>query len=342
MTKLFFRSAIAALLLVLFSCKREEVNFLGPAYISAPEGFAVTSFAATPSSVDFSSSFVEFNATFTHTVSWILTIKGQKSGALHEIRGMSNGLDNVPWRGTHDELAFFRRGETVTATLSFFGTSLTAATDIYISVAPDFSACGTFPKDGDFEDAPKITFPNWARFNVAEQGVDSMAVDFNGNIVPSIQGNNYYYIRGLGSQPVFVDGIQYIGLLSPALPADPDNVWANIYLYGTGDPNTLVNFELQEEDFDGTSPGYTGTDDDGFVATINAGHVGWKLFSFKYSSLLPSGAKDFGGSGNKIHEPHNLKFLVVVLLKANNPDKPVEIYFDYPIITVGGPFKPCK
>ncbi len=330
------------ILVLLLSCKRAKEPFLGPSYISAPSDFSVTSFTGTPNPVNFLTNSVAFNATFSNSVSWTLTITGQTSGAFHKLKGISNGFTDLVWTGNHDGVVFFRKGENAVATLSFFGTSYTSSISIAITQVPDYTTCGTFALYGDFESPVNVTFPNWAKFNVSEQGVDSMAVDFNGNIVPSVQGKNYFYIRGLGTQQVFVDGIQYIGSITPVLPSDPTTVWVNMFIYGTGNPNTAVELEYQESDIDGTSNGYSGTDDDAFVAKIDVNHVGWKLFSFQYSKLVPSLNADFGGSGNKIHEPNRLRSFDLILLKKSNPDAPVEVYFDYPIITVGGPFKPCK
>ncbi|MFN3406042.1 MAG: hypothetical protein ACK40G_18250 [Cytophagaceae bacterium] len=334
---------LAFLLSGLISCKREKTDFIGPAYISAPEGFAVSNFTASPGSVNFATGNVMFNATFTHAVTWTLTITGKTSGAVRIIQGTSDKLENVKWTGTHDGVAFFRRNEVAVGVLSFFGTNLTAeSNEVTLTGLQDFTTCGFFPRFGDFESNIRANPPYWNRFNVTDQGVSSNAVDFNGKPVPSVQGNSYYYMRGLGNDRIFVDGIQYIGGMPAGIPEDATKVWFNIYLYGTGDPNASVNLELQEADGTGATAGYQGEEDDGFVATVNLNHTGWKLFSFKYSTLLPSQSAAFGGSGNKKHEPHNLQHIVVALLKANNPDKPVEVYFDFPIITVGGPFKPCK
>ncbi len=345
--------SFSILVLLLFSCSREKTDYLGPSYISAPQGFGVTSFTATPSPVDFTVNPVLLNATFTNSVSWTLTIRGQKSGAIFERKGISNGLSNEEWTGTHDGIFFFRKGETAIATLSFFGTDLTYSVPVIITKPRNFASYGQFPLVGDFENPllvepqPPAYSPYWASFNYPTaipnvvQGVDSVAIDYQGNSVPSVEGSKYYYIKGKGDQQVFVSGIQYFGALTPVLPATPDNIWVNMYVYGTGDKNTAIELEYQESDIDGY-PGYQGYDDDAFVAHINIEHKGWKLFSFKYSSLYPSLNADFGGSGNKIHEPNRLRSFVMVLLKRSNPDAPVEVYVDYPIITVGGPFNPSK
>ncbi|MBX9850931.1 MAG: hypothetical protein K2X86_04150 [Cytophagaceae bacterium] len=345
---------IAGLLAVAPGCKREEADFIGPAYISAPDGFAVTAFTATPSSVDFTSGTVAFNASFTHSVTWILTIRGEVSGAVYETKGIGNGFSNLIWKGTHTGVIFFRKGENAVATLSFYGTSLTASSTVNIVNVRNFAAYGYLPLYGDFENfinasyGPPIVYsPYWAHFNFpnpipnVEQGADSNLLDYNGNIVPSVQGKQYYYIRGLGNQQVFVSGVQSHSN-PPSLPATPDNVWVNMYIYGTGDPNAGVEIEYQEDDIDGDAAGYQGDDDDAFVARITLDHKGWKLFSFQYSKLTPSLNAAFGGSGNKIHEPDRIKSFDLVLVKKTNPNSPIEVYFDFPIITVGGPFDPSN
>lgn len=332
--------------LLLLSCNRKDADYIGPAFVGVPDGFNVTGFSATPSPVDFTTDSVVFSATFSHKVSFILRIVGNQSGAVREFRGLADNLNinNANWKGFHDGLTYFRVGEDATATLSFFGTSDTYTTTISISVVRDFTSCGTFPQDADFETPANIVGPNWVPFNSAgaTQGVGATEVDYNGKTVTPVQGSNYYYIRGQGVQNEFVDGIRYDGPLNPALPANPDNVWVNVYVYGTGDPNLQINFEMKEADFDGGTAGYQDNEDDSMVATIFADHSGWKLFSFKYSNLSPSLAASFGGSGNKIYEPDRVVGVQVGLLKAVDPNSPVEVYFDFPIITVGGPYVPSE
>jgi hypothetical protein len=356
------------LLMVMFACHRDKVDFAGPATISAPEGFAATGFTAitaTPPSVNFITDKVLFNATFTSSVSWIITIIGQKSGAVHEIKGLSKGFNNIIWTGKNDGSILFSTGETVTATLSFYGIPLTSSTTVNITGVPNYSTCGIFAKFGDFESPPKIGSPNWNRFmavgshqgvaghNANGAGLDSLAIDRHGNPVQPFQGNNYYCIKGLGTQSVFVDGIQALKFQTPTplLPADPNHVWVNMYIYGSGDANAGVDLEYQEADVsNGPPPNYQGTEhsgyqpaeDDAWVAHITLDHIGWKLFSFRYGSLGPSSDILHGGNGNKIQEPNKLQSFDLILLKRTDPNSPVEVYFDFPIITVGGPFTPCK
>ena len=344
------------MLFVLMACKREPVSYLGPAYIAAPEGFAVTSFTGTPSPVNFQTTTVAFNATFTHTVTYSLTIVGQTSGAKLVRSGVANGITNELWKGEMDGPFFFRDGENAIATLSFFGTSLTSSVTINITKVQNYTTCGTYPRFGDFETPSKVEpqpippyySAYWASFNYptpipnVTQGVDSVAVDYNGKPVPSVQGKKYYFIKGLGDQPVFVSGLQYFGSLIPYLNADPNRVWFNIYIYGTGDANASVDIEMQEDDIDGTTGGYQGDDDDAMVAHVTLNHKGWKLFSFRYNTLVPSSNLPFGGSGNHIHEPNRIRSWDIVLLKKSNPNSPVEVYFDYPLFTLDRPFKPCK
>lgn len=339
----------SVLLLVMVACSRDKKDFLGPAYISAPEGFGVTSFTTSAATVNFTSGTIQFNSTFTSAVTWVLTITGEQSGAVHQIKGISNGFTNLTWTGNHDEVYFFRSGETAVATLSFFGTTYTSSVSFQITTAPDYTTCGRFANDADFENPAMITHANgWHAFDDptpipnVDQGVGTAEIDYTGKVVPSVQGTRYYYIRGLGNQNVFVSGIQNTDIIMPLLPANPDSVWVNMFIYGTGDPNAGVELEYQEEDADGSAFGYQGTDDDAFVAKFTLEHTGWKLFSFKYSDLVPSLNLPFGGSGNHIHEPHRLQSFDLVLVKKTDPNSPIEVYFDYPIITVGGPFKPCK
>ncbi|HWZ22437.1 MAG TPA: hypothetical protein VNW06_07260, partial [Cytophagaceae bacterium] len=122
-------SIIAIIAIGVFACHRQKADFIGPGYIDAPKGFTVTSFTTSTTSIDLSpaASAVLFNATFPATVSWVLTITGQKSGAISTLKGTSNGFTGEIWKGVQDNIYFFRKGENVTATLSFYGTTYTTS-----------------------------------------------------------------------------------------------------------------------------------------------------------------------------------------------------------------------
>lgn len=335
-------AGLLVLLCLLSACKRDD-SILGPPFITAPEGFAVLSFTSSIPAVDFTAEATTFDATFSHTVSWVMTVRGDESGALREYRGTSQQLSRT-WEGRHDGVAFFKTGETVTATLSFMGTKLTSAIAVTVNEARDYTSYGTMPVGGDFEDPSLVNFDNgWMAFNLANQGRGSYIEDLNGNIVKPVQGDYYYYLRDVPAQDAqFIDGIRYDGDLLPEIPADPSNVWVNIYVYGTGRNNVQFNFEFKEDDFDSSNPGYSDTEDDAMVATIFPTHTGWRLYSFRYSSLNVSAAPQFGGSGNGIHEPDRIVSVQFGLLKTGDTQSQAEVYFDFPIITIGGPFDPTE
>jgi hypothetical protein len=349
---------VLALVAVVIACNRKNPELIGPSYIAAPEDLAITAFttsAIPPTGVDFVFAKVTFNASFSANVTWFLTIVGQQSGAVYQVSGTGNGFTNIIWGGSHTSLFFFHTGETATATLSFMGSSLTSSKDILIKRQASFNTCGTYPKNADFETPVQVLPPsgNWASFNYpagtivnVEQGITGIdstkfSGDRFGNKIPAVQGRNFYYIRGFGDSPSFVSGLMYLsGAATPITSADPNNVWFNVYIYGSGDLNAGLDMEFHEADF--LHVGYDAKVDDSWIYHLELKHTGWKLFSFKYADLTISTNPDLGGHGNKIMEPNRFRQVAFVLLKKLNPNAPVEVFIDYPIFTYGAPFKPCK
>jgi len=368
MMKRMFRFSlviILVLLAVVIACNRKKQDLIGPSYVAAPEGLSATFSTAAPIpalGVDFVlTPKVNFNASFLAsaapaTVSWIVTIVGQQSGAMYQISGTVSSFTNIQWGGSHTGLFFFRTGETATATLSFMGSSYTKSVNILIKRQASFNTCGTYPKNADFETPSQVLPPsgNWASFNYPVgtivnvkqgiSGVDStnFRLDRLGNLITAVQGKNYYYMGGFGDSPSFVTGLEYLSMAStPITSADPNNVWFNVYVHGSGDINAGLDIEFHEADLPGDA-GYTGKVDDSWIYHLELKHTGWKLLSFKYADLAISTNPDLGGHGNKIMEPNRLREVAFVLLKKLNPNAPVEVFIDYPIFTYGAPFKPCK
>lgn len=356
-TILFFTGLIIA-------CNRKKQDMIGPAYVAAPEGFEIIDFTSSsvpPATVNFITTKVTFNATFSSSVTWFLTIVGQQSGAVYEVSGTGSSINSVLWGGSHTGLFFFRSGESVTATVSAFGSSVTKSLTVNIGTRANFNTCqgGNYPRNADFETPVQVLPPsgNWASFNYPAgqivnvvqgiTGVDDDSTQFpydrNGQRIPAVQGKNYYFIKGLGDTPSFVSGLLYNRVIGAdsIKTRDPDELWFNVLVYGTGDPNAMMDIEFQEADLPGNNF-YDPTLDDAWIYHLDLKHVGWKMFSIKYSELVRSNNPDLGGRGNQIREPHRLRQFAFVLLKKNNPNAPVEVFFDYPIFTIGGPFKPCK
>lgn len=344
--------AAGMITMLLYSCKKRNLDDIkGPSIIAAPDGFEVLSFSVSNHNPDFAQEdTANFNASFSDPVSWILTIEGQASGAKKEYRSVGDGItgSKARWQGRHDEAHFFRAGEKAVATLSFFGTSTTWSDTLTIEGTRNYKSYGFFPEGADFEDPDAISYPEWAAFDQesAEQGVGRTQRTLDGKLVTAVQGERYYYMR---DQPLkdaqFIDGIRIDSLESsnfPSIPSNPEEVWVNIYVYGTGNDNVQFNFEFHEADADDPEPGHQQPSDDSYIANISGDHTGWQLFSFKYSNLSASGAAEYGGSGNGVHEPHRIERIQFGLLKSNDNSERVEVFFDFPIITIGGPFDPTQ
>ncbi len=332
-SRLRLLSIIGIVAALSFGCKRSgEIN--GPQYITAPEGFEVVgnSFMASKASVDFSggTDSISFHASFSHEVSWIVTLTGQTSGAEMVIEGLSSSIDGsncVWWTGGHTGTFFFEDGETVTATLSFLGSSLNISDSFVLTAGRDWSTKANLilPNNNGFE----LNFTGWFEYNAPLNEIVT---------VPSaVEGTNCVYIFGNGA-PDFVTGIGTPPGTFAGVPADPDSVYVNLYVYGTGNPNAFVSYQFKEADKDEADLNYGDATDDAWEARITLDFTGWKLFSFKYSQLTASEAADFGGSGNKVHEPDRIKVIQVGL--QTTLSQYAEVYFDYPTITINGPFDP--
>lgn len=331
-------------LLATTSCKREDAEYLGPAVVYAPADFNVADFTVSDTIANFTNGDILFNASFSSFVSWELTVVGLESKAIKSFQGKSDNITDLAWNGGNDGVFFFREGEAVSAKLIFYGTLLMPKIDLVVDKAADLSVQGSLLKAGDFElrDSTSLWYSFEGIPNV-ESKRDSIAKDYSGKRVNAVQGKSYFSIRGMGdpAQTAFVTGVEYAGLIRPKLTENAEEVWFNVYVYGSGDANMRLDIEMHEDDIN-TLRGYNGKMDDSFVGTVIMSHKGWKLFSFKYSDLPASVNADFGGSGNKIYEPHRIAAVAFILLKATDPTSPVEVYFDYPIFTVGGPFDPSK
>jgi hypothetical protein len=120
------------------------------------------------------------------------------------------------------------------------------------------------------------------------------------------------------------------------ISSNPDNVWFNVYVYGTGDSNTELYITMFEDE--GVLYGAK-TTDDGLQVKIVPDHTGWKLFSYKYADIP---FKTFNATtGNNTREPHRI-VLWDIALQTKEAGQKGKVMLDLPIMTVGGPFDPSK
>lgn len=314
-------------------CKRAE-GIVGPEFVAAPEGFTVVgnSFTASKAAVAFGSSdSISFHAEFSSKVSWKITLTGQSSGAEMVIEGLGSEIDETSavWEnGGHTGVYFFETGETVTATLSFLGSSIALTDNFVLTSTRNWGSKANLylPNNNGFETG---NFSGWFEYNPPLNEIVTTPA--------AVEGLNCVYLFGNGA-PDFVTGIGSPPGTHPGIPADPDSVYVNLYVYGSNNPNAFVSFQFKEADKDEANNDYADTDDDAWEGRISLNFTGWKLFSFKYSQLTASEAAAFGGSGNKVHEPDRIRVIQVGLQTSSS--QYAEVWIDYPTITINGPFVP--
>lgn len=328
-------------------CERPET--VGPEYALAPEGFGVNTYSMGSSSANFATAKDTFYATFTHNVSWTITLKGAVSGATKTITGTSQFIDGSNpswlWDGSHDGLYFFRNGEKVGATISFLGSNYTLTDSILITgtkpfkdiVVIDFETTPGWIAYGDAGDSPN-------GFQVLAEGFPLSSYIPGRTFSKSIQGTKAHYWYSLDVNGSFFGGGGKRTLTAgerAQLPTSPDSLYFNVYVYGLGNANSKLNFGASEDDNDGPAFTHEPASDDEFQVQITLDHVGWKLFSFKYTDFIPGANPSFGGNGNKTHEPKRIVEVTFGLISAPKSNF-VEAIIDFPVLTFGAPFDPAK
>lgn len=259
---------------VLYSCTRKKVDYLGPEYLSAPDGFVAANLSVT-NPVNFSGAGVcHISANFSNRVTYYITITGQQSGAVKKYTGVSDKIDdNTPggiWNGSHDGLFFFRTGETVDVVITFLRSDVTLGGTTTINVArnpvtgnTNLYALGTTASNS-YEAANVVpgNFP--VQFAFSEAVIDANKyverIQTSTIGVKSIQGLYSLRIAGKSAQPdgFFVGGIQHRqgfqttanAFMLPTSWTDPSQIYFNVYIYGNGNSNATVNLEFHESDFD--------------------------------------------------------------------------------------------
>ena len=370
-----FKIATLSLLIISFaSCKRDYADSPGkPATnISASSSFTSSAFASSVTNANFPFDLNPvFTATFSETVTWKIELTGQTSQATKTLSGTSSFLDatNATWFGNHDGLYFFEKGETVTANLIISGKpGVFATTSVIIDEEKDTkTTTPTFMLVNPHSNFETVgAFPN--QFSVfVNGGPDQPVYTPQSDTIGSPEGKKYMHLEGTSREAngFFVGGLQCRKLyFFPATWTDPTKIYLNVYVRGIDQlpgnnlPYAVLNFECHEDDnknmstaancsYYANKPPSTGKDnfcpssEDSWVFKIPVRHIGWQLFSCKYSDLLPS--EDFanGGFGNRKLEPQKVSRVQFGMV-SSPPFNRVAIDLDYACFTYGAPFDPKK
>ncbi|WP_028979591.1 hypothetical protein [Sporocytophaga myxococcoides] len=325
------------------SCKRDKhpENMIGPEYKNADPGFYVVNneFAGTPSSlVDFTKNQVVFNAQFSQEVTYFLTLTSNH-GAAVTYTGKAADLSKVIWDGIHNGLYFFSANDSVFAELSFLGSNIRLRDTLTIKTPKSYGKL--------VEDFEKVTTTGhlkmpagWYKFGgeagstvVNEEKYYLGTVAYspqNSKTIKPPSGNQYFKINATDANVDFyVDGAGFIQTLKLA-STNPDSVYFNMFVYGTGNISDKGSIKIQEDD--NGKGGVESASEDELFYDFKINWTGWKLLSIKYS--------DFSFTttipGNRIKEPHKAGKMGFVLLSDPSGAK-TNLIFDYPIFTYGKP-----
>jgi len=343
---------ILLLLLALAGCKKEELDYVGPAVRPASENFAVNggSFTASNASPIFPLAPIYFKAGFNETVSWKVVIKGHLSGAEKTFIGVSDTINNknTLWNGDSENQYFFRKSETCTVTLMIDGHTPTYSLtvkiltvkkyDLMVQNGIHYTLIDDFDKRGiAMASVSKDQFDNQL----------TMALDTN----VKCQEKFAFYMAGHDkNMNSWCGGINHTNLTeihtggkTPST-SDASELYINFSVYGTGAANTSLEIKIYEIDADSNlaKPLYTYDQltNDAWIVQIPVNWVGWKRVSLNYADFIPAKYPTSGGNGNHIRQPNHISGMGISLLAMPEPGATVSTYIDMVYFTEYGPFLP--
>ena len=377
--KLFNKIALTALIGgALFSCTKQDN--LGPEIKTATSSFQFDeSFTATSTSLHMllTNTPVKFKANFNEEVSWTIRLEGQRSGAYWEKKGLSDVIaeEDAQWTGQSTSINHFLIGEDVGATLSILGhDSVYSVDSIEVVSINEFAQSPIEYRNGvkhvlidDFDN-------NFSFVNNMVEGLapDQNDVDVSFRVSEEVvlSGTQSYYMRGRDiNDNSWSGGINsatllemYKGQDSTDLPVDsgvnPDELFFNIFIYGTGKPNTTIQMKVYEldakvgtasEDVNSVMDVYrfASNDDNVYNQNVNDGYIfdievtwtGWKLVSVPYSDFRVSNSPTAGANGDRVKESFRIVGFGISLLSFPTSGQLTEAYIDRVTMTYGGRYQ---
>lgn len=349
-----------------FSCSRDE-EVSGPKYATASGNLSIIDdkfrvlIDTDTSIVDFVAESVEFSnpddksakdtvfffAKMSEEVSWSIAIKGNSSGALKTLVGTSNSIDFPYWTGESDNIYFFRKGESVTATLSFVGSDVSKEYSFIVQETksyPDMILIGDFEKGADGRGLVIGTADDpdgWFQYFDVEGDDEEISYGLGPNEivvkqpskqsipVEAVQGEHYFQLRGddnpTKAGSFFIGGMGHTpvsyGIGSDVLLED---IFMNLYLNSNGNTTTKFVIELG------------GINGDLFTKEMLIDWTGWRQISIRLSDFVQSQVGD-NGIGKLL--PEQLKSLKFAIHSAGTSGNVAEVNIDFVTLTFGSPFK---
>ncbi|MFN3404034.1 MAG: hypothetical protein ACK40G_08055 [Cytophagaceae bacterium] len=321
------------------SCKKDDAmgpdteGVLNPPVVT--EGLTVSN-----SNPNFSTGDkVHFNAAFARDAYWRITLIGQSSNARKVIEGVSSkvNIQNSIWDGSATDVPSFRQ-ENVSVLLTFpYFPNDTLKASFSIAGIVNNASKGILVSDFENINPSKFAVPD--NTDSIRWQTDWPLTNTTHNTFPKVQGNSYLYFEGTpwAGTPVspYIDFLTirpYGATINGAsanygryfpLYADPNKVFFNIMVYGTGtQARLLIVF----------------TEEGGRQRELNiyTDWTGWRQVSVSYASLLNEGEL------LSTVKPNRITQLQLVLLSNYNPHegRPVSIAVDNIIFTHNQPFQP--
>ena len=365
-------TGILSAVVLLFSCKQDQ---LGPDLVSVDSDFnpSIVVITTEPELRPSWNKTPKVTANWGQNATFELMIKGNTSGAVKTYKGTGSSVENI-WEGLSSNLYFFKTGEKASVELKLVGNDSIFVCNDSIVISEPFSFDGKeingvsyFLLDGFDE---KANFPlNSGLPSVDKNDID---VDFKVTSVMSIQENNSLYLAGtdinnnswcgdvnhehLGD--LLDKDTNQLDQLAIDSGVNPENLYVNVFIYGTGAANTTVEIKIAEVDGGDTlktrfdiakwikgdsiarvnkvlTP-YSTADNDSWIFDVNVEWEGWKLVSIPYSQFRAANNPSSGGGGDRVKESFRISGVTVSLLSLPETGKSVSTYVDCIMITTGG------
>jgi len=371
---------LAFLMICFASCKTNHADSpnKAPVNIAASPNFVCGTLTTSAPFIDYSypGVSISFAVTFNETVTWKIELIGQTSTAKKIISGTSSSINamNSAWYGNHDGLFYFESGENVTANLIVSGREQVCASTTFgiLGVRDAVTDTPTFMLVDKYADMESVTAGYPDQFSIFPPTSPFLPnYKLQDSIIQAPQGKRYLRLEGssTAANGIFVGGIQCRknaaanSYFLPPTWTDPTKIYLNVFVRGMDKlpaddfPFATLSFECHEDDNMnmstaancetynnslGANPdNFCPSGEDAWVYQVPVQHIGWKLFSCRYSDLLPSADIANGGSGNRKLEPQKLARVQLGLL-SNPQFHRVSVDVDYVCFTYGAPLDPTK